>query len=114
MLYIPIDTKGAAGVKQRVNIDGVTVAMRIYWNEKDAHWFLDLESADGKRNGVRCVPSSRLLGSLNPVIASGDFAILKDDQSDDAGLVFDNMGTTYGLYYVTAAESAQLVAVGAL
>lgn len=100
MIRIPISTNGKARVSLSVNLKNTTVAIDFLWNERDGHWFMDLESVNGKNYGVRMVSDSLLLAVRNNVTNGGDFAILKDETANDEPLGFDNIGTTYGLYYL--------------
>lgn len=107
MLRIPIDTTGTAYITQTVNVGGVSLAIRLLWNGRDGAWYADFESVNGKNSGVKIVPYSNLLGSSNRVLSPGDgLVVLKDElsQANYAGesVGIEELGTAYGLYYVTA------------
>ncbi len=114
MYRIPTDTGGGAYLAESVNIGGVSLALRLLWNERDGHWFADVESVHGKNCGVRLVPGSRLLASSNRAIPDGDLAVLRDVSDGASGLGFGSLGNGWGLYYVDSGDAETLAGYGAL
>lgn len=114
MLQIPVNTNGGSELLQRVNIDGTTLQMRFLWNRTDGRWFADFESVNGKRSGVRIVPNTPLLGSVNPVLKDGDLYVLLDDNMETRGPVFENFGVEWGLYYLSRSDVAELRSAGVI
>lgn len=123
MLRIPLDTKGTAYLTQTVNVGGVSLSIRILWNERDGAWYVDFESVNGKNSGVKVVPYSLLLDASNMVLSPGEgIVILKDELSaenelDDSGneiVGFDRLGSVYGMYHVTEGDIMLMKAKGLL
>ena len=107
MVEIPVGTSGSAYVTQSVNVGGVSLSIRLLWNGRDAAWYADLESADGKNNGVKFVVNTPLLANKNRVLKEGDLVILQNVTADDAVLGFDNLGTDFVLMYMTKDEMSR-------
>lgn len=123
MLRIPLDTKGTAYLTQTVNVGGVSLSIRLLWNERDGAWYVDFESVNGKNSGVKVVPYSLLLDASNRVLSPGEgIVILKDELSaenelDDSGneiVGFDRLGSVYGMYHVTEGDIMLMKAKGLL
>lgn len=114
MYRIPTETGGGAYLAESVNLGGVSIAIRLLWNERDGHWFADFESVRGKNSGVRLVPGSRLLASSNRVLPGGDFAVLRVVSDGASPVGFSNLGTEWGLFYVEPGDAETLARYGAL
>lgn len=123
MLRIPLDAKGTAYLTQTVNVGGVSLSIRLLWNERDGAWYVDFESVNGKNSGVKVVPYSLLLDASNRVLSPGEgIVILKDELSaenelDDSGneiVGFDRLGSVYGMYHVTEGDIMLMKAKGLL
>lgn len=100
MLEIPIAPDNDAIFSLSVNLDDVSVAMRFSWNSRSSAWFLDVESVNGKNNGIRLAENRLLLGSKNKTLPLGsDFILLKRGVSAESGLDFFNLGSDYIVYY---------------
>lgn len=104
MIEIPINTAGKAYVTLSCNVGENSVAFRFLWNERDGHWFCDFESANGKNNGIRIIPYSKLLDSKNNITNAGDFIVLKTIATNKSNLNFDTFGSIYRLYFITKEE----------
>lgn len=114
MYRIPTETGGGAYLAESVNLDGVSVAIRLLWNERDGRWFADFESVHGKNCGVRLVPGSRLLASSNRAAPGGDFAVLRLVSDGASAPGFEGLGTEWGLFYVDPGDAEILAGYGAL
>lgn len=100
MLEIPISTDNDAVFSLSVNLDDISVAMRFTWNSRSSAWFLDLESVNGKNNGIRISENRLLLGTKNKTLPLGsDLIVLKRGVAAESGLDFFNLGKDYILYY---------------
>lgn len=108
MLRIPTEINGNAYMVESVNLGGKSVSIRILWNNRAGEWFADFESVTGRNMGIAIVPWSALLSAGNRTVEGGDFAVLKDEKTGDDEITFDNFGTTWGLYYLTDAEVAEM------
>lgn len=104
MIEIPIETNGGAYTTLSCNVGENSVSMRLLWNERDAHWYCDFESSDGKNNGVRLVENSLLLRNDNRVSPGGDFVILKQETSSDLKLGFDSLGNVFKMYFLNSED----------
>lgn len=114
MYMIPTETGGGAYLAESVNLDGVSLSIRLLWNDRDGHWFADFESVNGKNCGVRLVPGSLLLSSANRAIPNGDLAVLRVVSDGADALGFDNLGTEWALFYVDSGDAETLAEYGAL
>ena len=108
MIEIPVDTKGGSSVLLSCNVGGVSLSVRLLWNERDGHWFADLESSEGKNAGIRLVPGTPLLSSGNRVLAGGDIAVLATPNVFAGELGYGNLGTDYALMFVSDDDIAEL------
>ena len=111
MIEIPLKAGGSALRTLSVNISGVSLAIRLYWNDRDQSWYADLESVDGKNNGVKLVTNTPLLASKNRCLNGGDLVVLKSTLDTKDPLGFDNLGSEYTLNYVDDEESKYLISV---
>lgn len=111
MIEIPINSNGGAWRTLSVNISGVSLSIRLLWNNRDGHWFADLESVDGKNNGIRLVTNTPLLAHRNQCLKGGDLVVLKKEISLKKPLGFDNLGDGYALYYIEDSETEYLYKV---
>lgn len=111
MIEIPLKAGGSALRTLSVNISGVSLAIRLYWNDRDERWYADLESVDGKNNGVKLVTNTPLLAHKNRCLDGGDLVVLKSTLDTKDPLGFENLGSEYKLYYVDDDECKYLVSV---
>lgn len=114
MYSIPLSTNGGGYFTASVNLEGRSLAMRFLWNERDAHWFADFENATGRNAGIRVVPLSPLLAGANRVLGAGDLVVLPLQSSGASSLGFGNLGTEWGLYYVTEEDAGTLRKYGVI
>ena len=106
MLVIPIE-KPTPYFTESVNVGGVSLSMRFMWNERDQHWFIDLESVDGKNNSVRLVVNTPLLSGKNKCLKSGDLLVLQNTTDEIKTLGYENLGTDFLLFYMSYEELEQ-------
>lgn len=111
MIEIPLKPNGGAWRTLSVNISGVSLSIRLLWNGRDGHWFADLESVDGKNNGVRLVTNTPLLNTKNHCLKGGDLVVLKKELSSDEALGFENLGGVYTLNYIDETERDYLLSL---
>ena len=104
MIEIPINKDGGAWRTLSVNISGVSLSIRLLWNSRDSAWYADLESVDGKNNGIKLVTNTPLLNSKNRFLNGGDLVILKSVLDCNDPLGFENLGSDYTLNYVDEKE----------
>ena len=106
MLVIPIENP-TPYFTESVNVGDVSLSMRFMWNDRDQHWFLDLESVDGKNNGVRVVVNTPLLSGKNNCIKAGDLIVLQNTTDEIKSLGYENLGTDFVLFYMSHEELEQ-------
>lgn len=109
MIEIPLKSEGSALRTLSVNISGVSLSIRLQWNTRDGHWFADLESVDGKNNGVRLVVGAPLLNSKNRCLKGGDLVVIRNKLASTEPLGFDNLGSDYTINYINDEEREQLL-----
>lgn len=84
----------------QAKINGVVFDFTLTWNERDAHWYLDLNDADGApiRSGVKVVVDWPLLkGCVDARRPVGDVVALDTDGAGDP-LITDLGGRVLFLY----------------
>lgn len=108
MIEIPINKDGGAWRTLSVNISGVSLSIRLLWNNRDSAWYADLESVDGKNNGIKLVTNTPLLNSKNRCLDGGDLVILKRVLDCNDPLGFENLGSDYTLNYVDEKEKGYI------
>lgn len=111
MIEIPLKAGGSAQRTLSVNISGVSLAIRLYWNDRDGSWYADLESVDGKNNGIKLVTNTPLLANKNRCINGGDLVVLKSTLDTKDPLGFENLGSEYTLNYIDDDERKYLVSL---
>lgn len=111
MIEIPVRKDDGAWRTLSVNISGVSLSIRLLWNNRDGAWFADLESVDGKNNGIRLVTNTPLLGNKNRCLRGGDLVVLKKTLDTRDPLGFGNLGSEYTLNYIDGDEVEYLLSV---
>lgn len=106
MLVIPIENP-TPYFTESVNVGDVSLSMRFMWNERDNHWYVDLESVDGKNNGVRVVTNTPLLAGKNRCLVNGDLIVLQNTTDEIKELGYENLGTDFLLFYMSNGELEQ-------
>lgn len=97
---VPMSVEGSAYFTQTVNLSGQSFSFRFLWNERDQHFYMDVETVDGKRNSVKLVLNCPLLGKT-PVTDLGDFYLLSQDSSaDPENIGYSQYGSVWNLYWV--------------
>ena len=107
MIEIPLNKDGGAWRTLSVNISVVSLSIRLLWNGRDAHWFADLESVDGKNRGIRLVVNTPLLAYKNRCLKEGDLVVIQSITGASAELGFKNLGKEFSMLYLTKAEVKQ-------
>lgn len=111
MIEIPLKKDGSAWRTLSVNLSGVSLSIRLLWNNRDQHWFADFESVDGKNNGIRLVINTPLLGQKNHCLKGGDIIVLKKTLDCNDVLGFENLGGDYTLNYIDDNEREKFVSI---
>lgn len=108
MIEIPIDD-ATPDFTESVNVGDVSLSLRFMWNQRDMHWFVDLESVDGRNNGVRLVVNTPLLAYRNRCLKGGDLVVLQTTTDEIKQLGFDNFGKDFSLFYMTSEEISEYI-----
>lgn len=109
MLIIPIENP-TPEFTESVNVGDVSLSIRFYWNDRDGHWYLDLESVDGRNSGVRLIPNTPLLKGKNKCLTAGDLIVLQSKTEKIVSLGYDNLGSDFELFYMSSGEVSQYMA----
>ena len=97
---VPMSVEGSAYFTQTVNLSGQAFSFRFLWNERDQHFYMDVETTDGKKNSVKLVPNNALLGKSS-VTDLGDFYLLSQDSSADPdNIEYSQYGSVWNLYWI--------------
>lgn len=108
---VPLQTS-VPSFTQRTSLDGVTFEFEIRWNERESAWYMAIADADGValRSGVRMAVRWPLLKSVADARRPGGELYLLDIDESGAEAGFDDLGVRTLLFYITAAEVADLEA----
>jgi hypothetical protein len=93
-------------------LGGTTYVFNVYWNARDAAWYLDLLAEDETpiRHGVKILLGSPLgRRSASPLFPAG-VLLASDLSGENLDATFDDLGTRVVVYFFTADELAALVA----
>jgi hypothetical protein len=103
---IPILLEQSADFVQTVELDGAVVVIRITWNVRNDTGFMEFTDGDGNTiNGIKIVPNWPLLRQLKGSTSiDGDFIVVRDDNTVETEITYDNLGSGQNLYYVTQEE----------
>lgn len=91
-----------------IELDSVVFLLRLYFNTRDAFWYLDVRKEDGtaiylgRRLTVEFPVMARIQDANKP---AGEFALI-DLRSQDIEAAFDTLGVDNPLIYLDAAETA--------
>jgi hypothetical protein len=98
----------SADFTQVIELDDIFVSLRIIFNIRTETWFINeyLELDTSKSlYGVKIVKSFPLLASMKTRIdLPGDFVIVKEDESIEDEITYDNLNAGWNLYYLTQDE----------
>ncbi len=111
MIEIPLNKDSGALRSLSVNISGVSLAIRLMWNSRDDSWYADLESVDGKNNGIKFVTNTPLLANKNRCLKGGDLVVIKSTLDCKDPLGFENLGSDYTLNYIDESEKKYLISL---
>ena len=110
MIQIHFDPSFSANQNFRIDIGGQVVKISLSWNIRDSAWYMDITSDDNAQYSVKLLPYTELLFSRTILGITGNFFVLNEDKNDNAGITFDNFGSSYYLYWFDADDLSQLEA----
>lgn len=109
MIEIPIQPSISADQTMRIELAGVMVNIRFYYNTRSRHWMLDVANDMGKgMQGIKLVTNYPLFtqyAAQNPFV--GDLLLLAKDETAPKEPSYDDLGSRWGLFYLNANELAQ-------
>lgn len=107
MIQIPFDPSVSSSQKFRLDLDGLVCMFEIYWNIRDAAWYMDISADDKTQTSVRINPNQRLLITDRILGIQGNFFCLNDTGTEN-NISFDNFGSDWFLYWFNADELAEV------
>jgi len=108
MIQIPFDPSISANQSFRIDLGGRVVKIELSWNIRDSAWYMDITSDDKAQYSVKLLPNTELLFSRTILGITGNFFVLNEDKNDNAGITFDNLGSSYYLYWCDADDLSLL------
>ena len=108
MIQIPVFNDSSSDFEQTITLENQTLSLRIHWNGRGSHWFLDIQTQEGQDilTGRKLVPvipvcySHRALAS----VVKGDFVLLPETDQSPEYPTFEGLGTTHNLYWMNPSE----------
>ena len=98
----------SADFVQTVELDGIFVSIRIVFNVRTESWYINEYreiDTDKKIFGVKIINDFPLFLSMKNIIdLPGDFLVIKEDESLNLSIDYDNFNNGYNLYYLTFDE----------
>lgn len=114
-----INTPTSVAFNFPVNLDSLTIYLRIYWNSRAASWFIDVFNSEEEaiELGVRIVPNNPLVlfgidsWNLDGNLFVSPTATSTEISEDDQKISRTNFGGTnnYQLFYVPFSEYSAFI-----
>lgn len=105
MKLIPAFIAASADFTQRLTLGGVNVTLRTKWNSRAESWWIHLSTDTGPLGDIALVPQWPILRQFKayqPGLA-GELLVLPLSK-DPGPLMYENLGVTWGLFYLSDAE----------
>lgn len=107
MILIPFDPSVAADQEVRITLAAQPMTIRLYWNTVSEFWFMNVTNSDATKSllSLKLVPGWPLFtvsNALAPV--EGDFIVLRMDDDIGDTIAYDDLGTRWGLFYISSEE----------
>lgn len=106
MIRIPTFTATSSDFEFDIELGGEVMNLRFTWNIRNEFWHCATTRQDGTTYGTFKVvpnwPLWRQSAALTGLV--GSLIVLKDDASAPTEIDYDSFGTSWGLYYMDAAE----------
>lgn len=106
MISLPIYQKVSSDISFTVNLEKVTCRIRLMWNTKSKYWMVNTysEPETGKvLTGIKIFPNYPFLERYNTSL-KGQLIAMKVGKDTENYITYDNFGTGWGLFYITASE----------
>lgn len=107
MAVLIIPTRGDIGAYFfKVELEGVVYKLSFQFNDREKHWYLDIDAADGQpiRTGIKLIANFPLLRTLIKQSRMPGELILVNSQSD-ADPDLQDLGSKSLLAYIEEGES---------
>lgn len=107
MIQIPVFNDTSASFTQQITLGDQTLSLRLDWNGRGQHWYLDVLQADETPIvlGRKVVPALPLLYSHRALAQiQGDFILIPETDTAPEYPTFEGLGTTHNLYWLDADE----------
>lgn len=107
MIQIPTFQANSADFEQIIELNIQLCTIRIQWNSRSGYFHFNIVDPEGNEiNSIKMIPDWLILGTHQAhIVFSGDFMILKDDQSLGNEIDYNDLGNGYNLYYLTEEEA---------
>ena len=105
---IPIYLTTSSDFSQELELGGQLINMRIKWNVRNNTPHMDFQDSFGNWvYGIKVVPYWPLFRQIKGSLEfDGDLMVLRDGQSIELDITYDNFGNGQDLYYLTRNEVA--------
>jgi len=106
MIKLPVYQKVSANFKYRIELELKSVELQLIYNIRNGFFHFDFTDGDGtKLTGIKVVTGWPLMHIHKAFVNfDGDFMILRADLNSNELLTYDNLGSVFNLYYLTAQE----------
>lgn len=107
MIEIPVFTTQAADFTQIIDLDNVTVTIRLVFNIRVESWFMRLETENYTLDGIKLVENYPLIQQYKALFPElpGDFLIQQiNDEVENPEFDYDSFGVFWSLFYFTEDE----------
>jgi len=104
---IPLYTDVSADFTQTIDLDTVTVTIRLKYNIRNAFFSFDIETENYNLKGLKAIENFPIMYPHNALFPElkGDFFIIQVTNTDEVvEFTYDNFGTVWKLFYYTESE----------
>jgi hypothetical protein len=106
-IKIPIFKNTSADFSQIIDLDEITVTIRLKYNIRNNFWSMDLETENYFLYGLKVIENFPILFPHNALFPelNGNFFIIQDTNTDEVvNFTYDTFGDVFNLYYYTETE----------
>jgi hypothetical protein len=91
---------------QVIELDTVTITLRLKYNVRNASWFYSFTTENNEISDIKLVSNFPMLRQHKAIASDipGDFFVIKTNDNAGDEITYDNLGTDYQLIYATADE----------
>jgi len=104
---IPVFQTQSGDFEQIIDLEGVSITIRLIWNIRVEYWFVDVSTPLTNITGIKLVQDYLLLDQYKASLYDipGDFVVRKlSDEIESPTLTYDNFGIFWGLFYLSSDE----------